>query len=194
FALVDFQDAAMCQVESLQRSILEQLNCNIPDSYRTIDFAGTMNNNIHKPTVIMMDEIGAGLLAPELDMKFWWSMRALGGYCGRGKLGFVIAAHEPIEKLVEDCDKPSPFFNLFIGNALPIGPLLQQEAEELINSFSKPFTREDAAWILKKSGCWPALLQILCDERLFALEENKTDESWKENALKRILPLRYLLK
>ncbi|MCP4700039.1 MAG: hypothetical protein GY862_24780, partial [Gammaproteobacteria bacterium] len=47
FALVDFQDAAMCQVESLQRSILEQLNCNIPDSYRTIDFAGTMNNNIH---------------------------------------------------------------------------------------------------------------------------------------------------
>ncbi|MCP4698418.1 MAG: ATP-binding protein, partial [Gammaproteobacteria bacterium] len=193
FALVDFQTAAMCQAERLQRHILKQLNCNIPDSYKTIDFSDTLNNQIHKPTVIMMDEIGAGLPAPELDMNFWWNMRALGSFC-RSKVGFVIASHEPIETLVEDCGKPSPFLNLFFGNALSIGPLLQEEAEELINSFSKPFAKEDTAWILEKSGRWPALLQILCNQRLFALEENQTDESWKEKGLERIAPLEYLLK
>ncbi|MCP4699546.1 MAG: ATP-binding protein, partial [Gammaproteobacteria bacterium] len=197
FVLVDFQYPAMCQVESLQRNILQQLNCNIPNPYRIIDFEDTLDKHIDKPTIIMMDEIGAGLRAPELDSIFWGNMRALGGSsCVKDRLGFVIAAHEPVEELLEmeDCDKASPFLNLFFGNALSIGPLLQREAEEMISSFSKPFAREDTAWILKESGRWPALLQILCDERLFALEEKQTDERWKEKGLNRILPLRYLLK
>jgi hypothetical protein len=74
-----------------------------------------------------------------------------------------------------------------------LGPLSEEEARQLIQSSPIPFSQSDADWIIQHSGCWPALLQILCSTRLVALQENQTDEIWKADALANIQPYRYLL-
>jgi hypothetical protein len=139
-----------------------------------------------------MDEIGAGLASPELDQHFWWSLRSLGSNFSEGKLGFLLTAHELPALLADEFGKPSPFFNIF-GHTLRLGPLTAPAARELIDSSPRPFASADRSWILAQSGRWPALLQILCDSRLRALDEGQTGTYWQAEGLRRIAPFRYLL-
>lgn len=192
FAFVDFQLATMSRPETLLSNILKQFNLPVPEPCDLIHFSMVLDDHLDKPTVILMDEIGAGLQAPELDATFWSNMRALGNNCADGKLGFVLSAHEAIHKLAEDNSKESPFFNIF-GHTVHLKPLTEMEAQDLIRHFSKALTLEETNWLIQNSGCWPALLQILCDERLQALENGETSDNWKAEGLKRIEPFLYLL-
>ncbi len=192
FAFVDFQLATMSRPETLLSNILKQFNLPVPEPCDLIHFSMVLDDHLDKPTVILMDEIGAGLQAPELDATFWSNMRALGNNCADGKLGFVLSAHEAIHKLAEDNSKESPFFNIF-GHTVHLKPLTEMEAQDLINGFSKALTPEETNWLIQNSGCWPALLQILCDERIQALENGETSDNWKAEGLKRIEPFLYLL-
>jgi predicted transcriptional regulator len=189
FVFIDFQRIAMAKPESLLRNILKQLNLEVPEPCNLINFSELLEK-LDKPTIFLMDEIGAGLTAPALDRSFWANMRSLGSI---GQLGLVITAHESVTTLAQEYGKESPFFNIF-GHTMHIGPLLESEARDLINSFSYSLTAGDIDWLLEKSGRWPALLQLLCDERIYALEENDTTDNWKIKALKRIEPFLYLLK
>jgi hypothetical protein len=156
----------------------------LPDVCDLSSFIDIVSQNLQKPTLILMDEIGAGLASPELDQQFWWSLRSLGSNFTNGRLGFLLTAHEAPEMLAHVYDKPSPFFNIF-GHTLKLGPLSEGGARELVASSPLPFDPADVEWILIQSGRWPALLQILC--------HTQAGDAWREEGLRRIAPYRHLL-
>jgi hypothetical protein len=189
--MVDFQDARMAQQESLLRYLLVSLNLPVPEPCHLNSFLDTVSRHLQRPTLILMDEIGAGLASPELDQRFWWSLRALSNHT-EGRLGFLLTAPEVPALLAHEYGKPSPFFNIF-GHTLKLGPLSEGAAWELIASSPLPFDPAEIEWILAHSGCWPLLLQILGDTHLTFLEEGRSDRMWREEGLSRIAPWRYLL-
>jgi len=193
FAFVDFQQVIMSHPESLLKNILKQLHLEIPTPCDLISFSTVLDERLTKPTVILMDEVGSGLQAPELDAIFWSNMRALGNNCANGKLGLVVSAHEPLQILAKDSGKESPFFNIF-GHTIHLKSLEKHEAQQLINSFNLQLNYADNQWLLQQSCGWPALLQLLCDARLAALEKGDKSEAWKEEGLERIQPFLYLKK
>jgi hypothetical protein len=192
WVFVDFQDPRMCYQESLLRHILIALDMPVPEPSDLVSFMEILDSYLETPTLILLDEIGAGLASPDLDEQFWWGMRSLGSNHAGGKIGFLFTAHQAPEDILVNDDKPSPFFNIF-GHVLNLGPLSETEALELITSSPQPFESKDIKWILAQSGCWPALLQILCHSRLTAIEEGRHDNVWQTKALRRMKPYRSLL-
>ncbi len=67
---VDFQEANMHQPETLMRDVLRQLNLNAPALCDLLGFSNVLKQ-LSQPTVILMDDIEAGLAAPALDAEFW---------------------------------------------------------------------------------------------------------------------------
>lgn len=189
---VDFQDARMGQQERLLRHILTSLALPVPTPCDLSNFLDVMSQQVTTPTLILLDEIGAALAAPELDLPFWWSMRSLGSNLTGGNLAFLLAAHDLPAHLAQEQGKPSPFFNIF-GHVLKLGPLETAAAERLMDAAPHSFPAEDRAWLLAQSGGWPFLLQLLCDTRLTALEEDAAEEQWRAEGLARIEPYRSLV-
>lgn len=188
---VDFQDARMGQQERLLRYLLTSLNLPVPDPCHLTNFLDTISEHLKLPSLILMDEISAALASPELDQRFWWSLRSLSNDV-EGKLGFLLTAHAVPALLAHEYGKPSPFFNIF-GHTLKLGPLDEAAARELIASSPQPFEQADVDWILGQSKGWPALLQILCDTCLTFMEEGRSGHAWREEGLSRIGPWLYLL-
>jgi hypothetical protein len=129
---------------------------------------------------------------PELDEQFWWGMRSLATNLTGGQLGFVISLQRPPQELLQSSGQPSPFFNIF-GHLVPLGPFTHEEAEELIASSPLPFSEEDVDWIITRSRGWPALVQILCQARLTALQEELSGDEWKADADLAMFPYLHLL-
>lgn len=192
WVFVDFQDARMGERERLLRYLLTSLKMPVPDVCDLANFIDIVSQHLQRPTLVLMDEIGAGLAYPELDQQFWWSLRSLGSNFTQGQLGFLLTAHTTPDILANAHDKPSPFFNIF-GHTVKLGPLSEGEARELVGSSPVPFDPVDTEWILVQSGGWPALLQILCHTCLAALEEGQTGDAWQEEGLRRMAPFGYLL-
>lgn len=194
WVFVEFEDPRMQRKERLFRHLLNGLGIETEEPLTDLyDFLDIISENLERPSVILMDEIGAGLASPELDQEFWWSLRSLGSNQTQGKLAFILTAKESPSQLADKHGKPSPFFNIF-GHTLNLGPFSDDEARELIDNSPKPFTESDIEWIIAQSGCWPAPLQILCHTRLAALEHNQTDDDWKREGLQQIAPFRHLLR
>lgn len=189
---VDFQDPRVCNRQGFLLYILRQLNFPAPPLLDLIQFVDIVVRYLVNPTVILLDEIQIALTNPEFTQQFWWSLRSLSSNLTDGKMAFVIAAQNQLPALQNALGKPSPFLNIF-GHSIQLGPLKEEEARQLIQSSPLPFSPADADWIIQHSGCWPALLQILCSTRLVALQENQSDEIWKGDALTNIQPYRYLL-
>jgi CHAT domain len=194
---VDFQDVRMQSREGLLGCILESLNLKSkiqnPKSIDLENFMDVVGDNLHQPTVILLDEIGVGLQrCPELDDEFWESLRSLATNYTDGNLAFVLATHESPIELAHSTGHSSPFFNIF-GYTATLGALTEVEARELIASSPISFPDDDIEWILMQSHCMPLLLQILCMERLFTLEEGEDDENWREEGLRQIQPFTHLL-
>ena len=192
WVFVDFQDARMGERARLLRYLLTSLNMPVPAVCDLTSFIDIVSQHLQNPTLILMDEIGAGLAYPELDQQFWWSLRSLGSNFTQGRLGFLLTAHKAPDILAHAHDKTSPFFNIF-GHTVMLGPLSEEEARELVSSSPLPFDPVDREWILAQSGRWPALLQILCHTRLTTLEERQTGDAWRDEGLRRMAPFRYLL-
>lgn len=190
---VDFQDPRMQGRERLLGYLLESMELQVPDPCDLEYFMDVAADNINRPTVILLDEVGVGLQrCPELDDGFWESLRALATNLAGGKLAFILSTPEAPIDLAHHTGHSSPFFNIF-GYTTNLGPLEENEARELIASSPLPFPEGDIEWILSQSHCWPLLLQILCRERLFGLEEGETNDSWQAEGLRQIAPFRYLL-
>lgn len=129
---------------------------------------------------------------PELDDGFWESLRSLATNQTGGNLAFVLATPESPIELAYSTGHSSPFFNIF-GYTKELEPLTEVEARELIASSPLPFPDKNVEWILEQSGCWPLLLQILCRECLFSLEDEETGYDWYQEGLKQIEPFTQLL-
>ncbi len=185
---VDFQDSRVQNREGLLRYILECLKMAVPNPCDLDRFMDVVSYNLHQPTVILLDEIGVGLQrCPELDDGFWESLRSLATNQTNGNLGFILATPESPLELASSTGHSSPFFNIF-GYTTTLGAMTESEARELISSSPIPFADEDVEWILNQSKCWPLLLQILCRERLFSLEEGETGDDWRETGLEQVKP------
>jgi hypothetical protein len=183
---VDFQDSRMASRERLLSYILECLNFKVPNPCNLDYFMDEVSDNLHNPTVILLDEIGVGLQrCPELDDEFWESLRSLATNHTRGNLAFILATHESPIELAHNTGHSSPFFNIF-GYTATLGALTEAEARELIASSPIIFAEEDVEWILHQSKRLPLLLQILCRERLFPLEEGETNDNWREEGLRQM--------
>jgi hypothetical protein len=189
---VDFQDPRMSYQESFLRHLLIEMDLPVPEPCDFVGFMEVVDQYLEIPSLILLDEISAGLASPDLDDQFWWGMRSLGSNHAGGKIGFLLTSHQAPEEMVLDDNKPSPFFNIF-GHVLYLEPLTVSEALELINSSPLPFAKKDIDWIMEQSGRWPALLQILCHARLTALEEGHHGEEWKAEGSRRMSPYLYLL-
>jgi hypothetical protein len=192
--LVDFQDTRLGSQEGLLRYLLTRLKLPLPEPCRLDRFLDVVSSHgLRQPTVILFDEIGVALERyAELDNSFWEGLRALATNQVGGNLAFILAAHEAPEQLARHSDLGSPFFNIF-GYTAFLGPFSESEARALIAASPTPFPPEDVDWLLAESGRWPLLLQILCRERLFTLENDETDPNWRAEALRQLAPFRYLL-
>jgi hypothetical protein len=191
---VDFQDVRMAQRERLLRFLLESMELPVPVPCDLESFMDQVSGNVQQPTVILMDEIGVGLRrCPELDDEFWECLRALATNQTGGNLAFVLATPENPIDLARNNGHSSPFFNIF-GYATTLGALTEKEVRELINSSPLPFDTVDIDWILTHSGQWPLLLQILCHERLFCLQDNDSRDDWQKEGLEQIVKYSDLLK
>jgi polyhydroxyalkanoate synthesis regulator phasin len=92
----------------------------------------------------------------------------------------------PAQVIPSGCDnQPSPFLNI-IAQIVKLGPLTDEEARELLQQTPQPFDDADKKWILKESRRWPALLQVLLDARLRAIDEMQSGDAWKKEGLERI--------
>jgi len=202
---VDFQDPRLGSREGLLCYLLDNLNLPIPKPCDLEGFMEVVSRNLRTPTVILLDEIDVALArCPELNDSFWEGLRALATTQVDGNLSFVLAASARPDQLARHSGIGSPFFNIF-GYTVTLKPLSEAEARELIASSPIPFPQSDVEWILVRSKCWPILLQILCRERLFTLEDCATvcatdsvtdgavDDAWREEGLRQIEPFRHLL-
>lgn len=190
---VDFQNPRMASREHLLGYILEGMGLPIANFCNLDNFMEVVSSKLSKPTIILMDEIGVALQrSPELDDTFWEGLRSLATTQTDGKLAFVLATPESPMVLAKRAGRSSPFFNIF-GYTATIGRLMEIEARALIASSPIPFPVDDVEWILGKSGRWAILLQILCRECLFSLEEGETGEAWREEGEQQMMPFRHLL-
>lgn len=180
---VDFQDSRMSSKENFLNHILENLNLKVPTPCDLDNFMNVVSDNLQNPTVILLDEIGVGLQrCEELDDEFWESLRSLATNHTGGNLAFILATHESPTELAKSTGHSSPFFNIF-GYTAYLKEFTEPEARELIASSPIAFAENDVEWILLESRCVPLLLQILCSERLFSLEEGDDGEEWKQEGL-----------
>lgn len=183
---VDFQDSRLGTEQGLLRHLLTQMEIAVPKPCNLDNFLDLVSEQLAQPTIILLDEIGVALgRYPELDDAFWESLRSLATNQVNGNLAFILTAQERPETLASSQGMGSPFFNIF-GYTATLGPLDEKAAHELMGNAPTPFTAEDTTWMLQKSGRWPILLQILCRERLLALEEDV--DNWQEEAWAQAAP------
>jgi DNA-binding SARP family transcriptional activator len=186
WVFVDFQDHRLGELANLLPYLLEQMELPVPTVCDLDAFLDVVSQNLQRPTVILLDEMGVALQRyPELDDAFWESLRSLATNQVNGNLAFILASAEPPDQLAQHSGYGSPFFNIFGYMAL-LGPISEAAAAELIASAPQPIPPDDVAWILAESGRWPILLQILCRECLMAMEEGEAD--WRDEARQQLVP------
>jgi len=187
---IDFQDARLGRQETLLRTLLSEMALNVPEPCDLETFMDVVSAQLAQSTVILFDELGVALTRyPELDDAFWESLRSLATNQVDGRRGFVLSSAQPPDVLAQHQGMGSPFFNIF-GYTAVLGPLSDEGARNLIATAPIKFAARDVEWILAESGRWPMPLQILCRERLLALSEGEIDDTWREEALRQLEPLR----
>ncbi|HET9222541.1 MAG TPA: hypothetical protein VFO07_08560 [Roseiflexaceae bacterium] len=191
WVFVDFQDVRMCSLSSLLPYLLAELGLPVPSPCSLTSFMDVASRGMREPAVLLLDEITPALEAPELDLKFWWSLRSLCTNQTSGRLGVILTCQQPPAQHAREYEKPSPFFNIF--HRMDLGPLSEPAARELIASSGQLFDDIEVEWILEQSGRWPALLQMLCLTYFEALEYGSTNQKWREEGLHQIASYRYLL-
>jgi hypothetical protein len=186
---VNFQEASLCTQENLFRYILDSLRVSSSSSCTLNQFCERVREPLKDNTLILLDEISEAFISPDIDERFWTSLRALA--CDpRLKLAFGITTHKPINQLFLNNDRSSPFLNIF--RSIDLGPFSEIEAKQFLANSPIPFSQADTTWMIAKSHCWPALLQLLAQIRLEALENEESDESWKDTGVRRIADYPYL--
>ena len=152
---MDFQDARLGRQEALLRTLLTEMDLDVPEPCDLENFMDVVSDNLDRPTVILFDELGVALTRyPELDDAFWESLRSLATNQVDGNLGFVLSSAQPPDVLAQHQGMGSPFFNIF-GYTAVLGPLSEAGAKNLIATAPIKFAARDVDWILAESGRWP---------------------------------------
>ncbi len=192
WVFVDFQDVRLRRQERLLQHILEAMGLTVPQPCSLEHFMDVVSCELQRPTIVLFDELGAGLAAPELDTSFWDSLRSLASHSTEGRLGFVVAAHDNPLTLALTHGNSSPFFNIF-GHTFHLGPLAEAESRALVASSPVSFDAADTDWILGQSQGWPCLIQVLCHTLLTALTDAAGPGDWQAEGRRQMAPFAHLL-
>jgi len=175
---VDFRNPNMGNAAYLLRYLLHRMGMPAPRGVMLDSFIATVSAQLRSPTIILFDEVGiARERYHELGRPFWDGLSSLAQTGTYQRLGYVLTAESTIESPVFDVQ----FFGIN-GHLVHLGPFEIHEARQLIASSPIPFSEEDTEWILETSNLWPLPLQILCHERLSALQLGEKGTEWRERA------------
>jgi Bacterial TniB protein len=187
WVFVDFQNPNLQSENGLLQHILKSLNITPPVACDINYFMQVMPKHLQQPTIILFDEIATVLQnCPELDDRFWGSLRSLSTNYAEGNLAYILTSPILPSDIAGEYGCSSPFFNIF-GYTANLGAFTSDEAKKLIASAPQPFTATDVEWIIEQSRCLPLLLQILSRECWLSLELGE-DEDWRTSALEQIAP------
>ena len=183
FAFIDLEERVQETVEDFLGYIMKQLvaqnqamislkapQTNNADTFR--NFLDEIKSEGCHP-VLLLDEFDSITMNPRFDYSFFSLLRA---QANAGKVSYITASKESLDKVCHEDIHGSPFFNIFSTREL--GPLTQQEAVELITQPSqragKPFTAAEVEWILKLGGHHPFFIHRTC---YYLFEQKISDES-----------------
>jgi hypothetical protein len=186
---LDLEDERYQTKQGFLSEILKCLKISTPEPCNISTFLDLVANQVFSPTVILLDELEAGLMSPELDVSFWQSLRSWTTVQSNGNVVFITASILPPVKIAKEYLKPSPFFNIF-RLIQELGPNTNQESMDQILSYNIPSI--DVEWIYLTSRGWPALVEIICDVRIYTLDHDYGGD-WKEEAYRQIQPFQNLL-
>jgi transcriptional regulator with XRE-family HTH domain/energy-coupling factor transporter ATP-binding protein EcfA2 len=184
WVFVDFENVRMQRLDLLLSYISNELELEIPEG-DFFEFTMKLEDELKKPTVIIMDNVESGFKSPELDDGFWNNIRHLGshveelGYCATSRY-----SPSELDDFAAEHHLTSPFSNVF--GEIELGPFTENEAQEFLNHYAQSLPSddskwiEDSEWILENSKCWPVLLQMLCKIRL------DFGNGWKTEGLKKL--------
>lgn len=192
WSYVDFRNPLMGRLDDLLRHVLDNLSLPVPQICTIENFMRLVSTNLHTPAIILLDDLSMVQRYPDLDYNLWNGLRSLAHTQTGGNLAFVVTSSEHLVYSPGHKTFGSPFFNFFSRTML-LGPLSESEARELIDSSPICLPTADVEWILDKSQCWPAVLQILCRERLHTLESGVDADVWRVTALTQMAAFRHLL-
>lgn len=179
---VDFRNPNMGNTAYLLRYLLQRMGIPGPQNVTLDAFIGLVSNQLRSPVVILFDEVGiARERYHELGRSFWDGLISLAQTGTHQRLGYVLTAEASDESPVFDIR----FFGIN-GHLTYLGPFEVDEARQLIASSPIPFPEEDVEWILETSNLWPLPLQILCHERLSALQSGERETEWRRRACQHV--------
>jgi hypothetical protein len=188
----------MGKLETLLPHLITQMELPPTETYELDHFVDLVLRNLHKPTILLFDSIDRALASPDLSKQFWDALRSLQTTSIGRHLAFIATASMSPDGLIHKGKQATEVHTSnggtkcnaiaakrttslpFVGYPLTLGPLHEIEARDLIQSSPIPCSPADIDWILEQSQCWPLLVQILCYERIAALQYGEGDDSWHE--------------
>jgi hypothetical protein len=186
WAYVDLRDSRLGSPKPLLSHILQQ--CGLPTQKKcTLEVFGRLvRERLPLPAVILLDNIDVAVEHyGRLDYEFWVGLSSIALNDAAGQMAFIVAGQEPPAQMARHPVVGSSFFTSIV-TSVELGPLAEQEALELIEASPVPFALRDVAWMLVHSGLEPMPLQLMCRERLQALEAGEEGDGWREEALRQI--------
>jgi hypothetical protein len=182
----DLRDSRLGTPKLLLSYLIRQFGLSAPKKITLEVFGQMVREGLPLPAVVLLDNIDVAVEHySRLDYEFWAGLSSIALNDADGRLGFIVAAQQPFARMANHPVIGSSFFTS-IGMSIELEPLLEGEAMELIQASPIPFALRDVAWILVHSNLEPMPLQMMCRERLQALEAGDTDDAWRDQALRQI--------
>jgi len=187
---IDFQDPRTHTMSRLLKNILEQVGCSHMGECDLDNFMDLFIPCLDRPTIILMDEIGAALSATDLPVQLWWGLRSIVNGFSNGNLSFIISSHYEPAKLAEDKGKSSPFFNIF--SLIDVKPFTIEDIEEFFENAPLEIASDEKSWIIDQSQMWPILVQLFT-QFLWSQKVEGSIDDWQETGLAQLKQYTHLL-
>jgi len=184
YALVEFKERNDWTPKMVNCAILGSLNIEYYENQMGIQVEFERHLLQQRGSiVILMDDIHEALKVEALNGNFWRSLRALAQGGRKADLAFLTTSRQDPQEIIKTHrqdlrQEDSPFSNTF--TTIQLEQLTESEAYTMLD-YMGCFSDAEKVWVIKESGCWPKLLQILCEEKF-----SNYDDSWKTEGLKHI--------
>lgn len=167
FVFMDMQSIAGCPEDAFLRRLLDLISRETKiepgePTRESMERIATELRSRNRGLIVAIDEFDVLFQSNRISAEFLVFLRS---WTVRHKFPMVVAFRDgSLDRIVENEKAGSPFLNVF--GTLYIGPMLEEEAKELIRHpasvYSVFFDEEDVAAILELAGFLPLYIQIAC--------------------------------